>query len=121
MTGLLLAAASSFKVIPMLYGLVLGSIDSILLSATKAVSIGSLAYIPYMLIIMAAYGFQPLIFLSSLNGESMTIMNLLWDVMSNIIVSCVGILYYKEHVSNMKYIGIILSIISLSLLAYNES
>lgn len=110
-----------FKIKPLAYGLGLGIIDTILLATTKSISIGQLSFMPYMMIVMILYGIQPWIFYNSLAGESMSIMNLLWDVMSNIMVSVIGIWYFKENISNMKYIGIILSVISLTILSYEDN
>jgi multidrug transporter EmrE-like cation transporter len=112
---------SIFKVRPLMFGVGLAIIDTLLLSATKLVSIGSISWWPYMIIIMVLYGIQPGIFLGSLSFESMSIMNLIWDVMSNIFVSILGIYYFKEKISNMKYLGIILSVISLSILSIDDN
>jgi len=108
-----------FKIKPLLFALGLGIIDTLLLSTTKFISIGVLKY-PFIILVCILYGIQPLIFLNALGNESMSIMNLLWDVMSNIFVSLIGIYYFNETISNMKYLGIILSIISLTILSIEE-
>jgi multidrug transporter EmrE-like cation transporter len=111
--------SSVFKVKPLLFAITLGIIDTLLLSTTKFISIGTLKY-PFIFLVCILYGVQPLLFLNALGNESMSIMNLLWDVMSNIFVSLIGIYYFKETISNMKYLGIILSIISLTILSIEE-
>lgn len=111
--------SSIFKIRPLIFAVILGVIDTLLLSTTKFISLGTLKY-PFIFIVCLLYGVQPFFFLNALNSESMSIMNLLWDVMSNIFVSLIGIYYFKETISNMKYLGIILSIISLTILSIEE-
>lgn len=111
--------SSFLKIKPLTFAIGLGLIDTFLLSVTKMISIGTLKY-PFIILVCILYGVQPLLFLNALGNESMSIMNLLWDVMSNIFVSLIGIYYFSESISNMKYIGIILSIISLSILSIEE-
>ena len=111
--------SSIFKIKPLLFAFGLGIIDTLLLSTTKFISIVVLKY-QFIILVCILYGIQPLLFLNALGNESMSIMNLLWDVMSNIFVSLIGIYYFKETISNMKYLGIILSIISLTILSIEE-
>ena len=61
---------------------------------------------------------DPLIFYTALGFESMTVMNLLWDLMSDIIVTLVGLLYFKEVLPLTKKVGVVLSFISMFLMTY---
>lgn len=51
---------------------------------------------------------QPLIFLQSLNYETMTVMNILWDITSYVIVSLIGLIYFNEGLTIHKKIGLFL-------------
>ena len=66
------------------------------------------------------YSIQPLIFYQSLSIESMTVMNIMWDVISDILVSVVGIFVFNEYLSPTQLCGLVLSVIGLVLLGYKE-
>jgi len=72
----------------------------------------------WMIIPMFLYAFEPLILLKSLNHESLTVMNLMWDLMSDVLVTCLGLFYFNEKISLTKMCGVVLSIISIGLLTY---
>lgn len=52
--------------------------------------------------------------------SNMTIINALWQVLNIILVSIVGILIYKESLSNIQYIGILFAIIATIIFAISE-
>jgi len=95
-------------------------IDAFILSSIKAYSLGWIKWRGVIIIAMLVYAFQPLIFLESLNVGSLIVMNLLWDVMSDVLVTVFGIVYFKEKLSNVKMLGVVLSFISLVLLSWKE-
>jgi len=72
----------------------------------------------WMIIPMFLYAFEPLILLKSLTHESLTVMNIMWDLMSVVLVTCMGLFYFNEKISLTKICGVILSIISIGLLTY---
>ena len=47
-------------------------------------------------------------------------MNLLWDVMSDVIVTCVGLFYFSEKLTSIKKVGVLLSVISVILLSWKD-
>ena len=51
----------------------------------------------------------------------MIAMNLLWDLISDILVTGNGYFVYKESLSNTKIIGVALSMVSIYLLTCKES
>jgi len=69
---------------------------------------------------MFLYGLQPLIFLQSLRFETMTVMNILWDLISDVIVTISGIFYFKERISPIKQVALGFAFISIVLFAYAE-
>jgi multidrug transporter EmrE-like cation transporter len=66
------------------------------------------------------YSLQPLIFLQALKFESMTVMNILWDVMSDLMVTCMGLIYFREKISNIKMVGLCFAFIAIALLSYDS-
>jgi len=47
-------------------------------------------------------------------------MNLLWDVMSDVLVTSIGLFYFKEKLTKFKKMGVVLSIISIVLLTWKD-
>ncbi len=102
----------------LLYGLLMGGIDTGMLSLIKIISIDGVKSLKYMIIPMLAYALQPWIFISALKSETMTVMNLTHDLTSDVLVSMVGLLYFGEKLGRVRSIGLLLGFISLCLLAY---
>jgi multidrug transporter EmrE-like cation transporter len=104
---------------PILYGLFLALMDVFNLGIIKNVDLGRYSMIPAMIIPTIFYSLAPWIFLKSLSGSSLTVMNLMWDLMSDILVTAVGLFYFKEEVSNKKLFGIIFAFLGIFLLSYD--
>lgn len=102
----------------LLFGLGFGLIDSIALPITKAVSNGLNKW--FMVIPMIFYAFSPLVFLKALSSESLTIMNLVWDLSSDIIVTLIGLFVFSEKISPVKLMGVFIGMCSLVLLTYDS-
>ena len=62
------------------------------------------------------YALQPWIFLKSLSFESLTVMNLLWDMTSDVLVTLIGLLYFGENIGPRKMAGVVLSFVAMCLL-----
>lgn len=95
-------------------------IDGFILSSLKAYHLGWLQWRGIIVLAMLIYSFQPLLFLESLKFNSLTVMNLLWDVMSDVLVTAIGLFYFKEKLTKFKKMGVILSIISIILLTWKD-
>lgn len=108
-----------FNLIPLLFAMTMSSIDAIVLSGLKEYSLGT--YFPYMIpISMIVYSIQPIIFLQSLNYETMTIMNILWDITSDITVSLIGLFYFNEGLTIHKKIGLLFAFIGIGFMSYDK-
>lgn len=101
----------------LLFGLVFGLIDSIGLSVVKSVSNGWSMH--WMIIPFVLYASSPFIFLKALDKELLVVLNLVWDLTSVIIVTFIGLFIFHEVLSPMKIVGVLLSFVSLFLLAYD--
>lgn len=67
-----------------------------------------------------AYALDPVIFYFALQKEGMAIMNLVWNLISNVVVTLLGLVAFKETINTQKFIGIILSFIALFFLSYEN-
>jgi len=98
------------------FGLLFGTMDAISLSIIKGVSLG---WNPmYMIIPFFLYAVSPFVFLKGLAKESLTILNLVWDLSSDVIVTLIGLFIFSEKVSSVKLLGVCLSFVSLVLMTY---
>ena len=108
-----------FESVPLIYGTYMATVDVFMLGILKAINLGwissSLIFLPTLI-----YAMQPWIFLKSLEFESMTVMNLLWDVTSDVLVTASGLYFFKEKLSRTKMIGVGLSLISIMLMSWKD-
>ena len=110
----------SLNWVPIAYGAVMAGIDVFMLSIIKGVSKDVPRFIKWMVLPTIIYALQPWIFLSSLRFESLIVMNLMWDLMSDILVTATGLLYFKEKLGPYKTLGVILSFASIVLMAMED-
>ena len=98
-----------------MYGTIMAVVDSVILSFLKLYKVNKVSN--WIIIISCIiYAIQPLIFLKSLSYSSMTIMNLNWDLMSDLIVTFIGVYILKEKITTKQFIGICLSFIAVILM-----
>jgi len=102
---------------PLIYGTLMASIDVFMLGIIKSISTGAIKNIWWMAIPTFVYALQPWIFLQSLRFETMIVMNLLWDLISDILVTGSGLTYFKEKISNKKMAGVLLSLVGMYLMS----
>ncbi len=76
------------------------------LSLLKMLRTGEVPNKMWLALPMAVYAFQPVIFYLGLGHTTLTTLNLLWDVMSDVLVTLVGLLYFKEKLSMQKWFGV---------------
>jgi len=100
------------------FGLLLGSIDAIVLPLTKAVSTGWST--TWMVLAVLLHSITPLIFLRGLKHTQLTILNPVWDLTSVILVTFFGLFIFKEKLSSTKIAGVILSFVALALMTIDE-
>ncbi len=103
-----------------MYGAVMALIDVGMLGLVKEVSKSSIKYLGLMIIPTMAYAIQPWVFLSAMRTESMTVMNLMWDLLSGVLVSLVGFFYFGEKIGTVRMAGLALAFISLILMSWKE-
>lgn len=98
------------------FGMVFGVIDSIALPIVKWVHNGASKW--WMLFPLVVYAANPFIFLKALEHESLTVMNLVWDMSSDILITLVGLFVFMERISPMKFLGVMVSLVGLFLMTY---
>lgn len=109
-----------FNLIPIAMATTMASIDTIVLAGLKKYDMGTITWRGIVPIAMLVYSLQPYLFLQALQYESMTVMNILWDVISDILVTIMGIFYFKEQISSMKQVGLSFAFVAIVLMSYDE-
>ncbi len=111
---------TSINWIPVGFGALMASIDVFMLSIIKSISGNPSRFLKWMILPTIVYAIQPWIFLSSLQFESLIVMNLMWDLISDILVTATGFLYFKEKIGPYKTLGVILSFVSIVLMSIQD-
>jgi len=96
------------------YGLILAFNDVISMGITKNISLGILAQ-NWLYVACVLYGIQMYIFYQGIQITSMSVLNLTWNLFSNIVITIMGLYYFKENVSHLETWGIIFAIFALFL------
>ena len=106
--------AMSQNTIGIAIGGILAVFDLFNLSVLKHISLGSYKK-AFIWPVVFMYALQPWIFIKGLNYTSMTVLNLSWDLISDILVTLCGIFYFRESLTNYKLFGVFFAVISIIL------
>jgi multidrug transporter EmrE-like cation transporter len=110
----------NFSALPIVFGLVMAALDIAMMGMIKQVSTGSLSYGVGLPLATASYALQPYIFLKALKYENMTVVNLIWNLMSDVIVTLMGVLWFGESIKGLRWVAIGMSLVSLTIFAYTD-
>lgn len=103
------------------FGFVMALIDVFVLTALRLKHKQPDQYVWVHVLAFIVYGFQSILFYKSLDYANLVVMNMLWDVSSDILVSLVGFFFLKEVLSNSQILGVLLGIASVALLSQGPS
>jgi drug/metabolite transporter (DMT)-like permease len=107
------------NLVPLTYALILAFLDATMLTMVKQISLNR-HILRWMILPTLVYAIHPWIFLESLAFESLIVMNLLVDVVSNLLVTFLGFFYFGETLGPFKTIGVILSFVSMVFMSLND-
>ena len=94
----------------------MASVDGFAMAMLKAKHLGLIKSMFIFPLTMLIYSFQPLIFYKALSSESMSIMNVLWDVMSDVIVALIGYVVFGEVFTIQQCVGVVFCMVGIALL-----
>jgi hypothetical protein len=109
-----------FSFLPIVFGILMSFFDISMMSLAKLSSKGKLSYGHALSAATVLYSIEPYIFFKSLNYESMTAMNLIWDLTSDVMVTLVGVFYFGESIKGIRWIAVLFAFFSLALFAYTD-
>lgn len=110
----------NFSTLPIVFGTIMALIDIAMMGTVKMVSLKTLTYAVGVPLAVGLYALEPLIFLKAMSYEGMVVTNLVWNLMSNIIVTLQGVLIFGESIKGLRWVGIAMSLVALTLLAYTD-
>lgn len=110
----------SFSMLPVFLGMMMASLDVVMMSLAKLSRTGKIAYGTALPSATLLYALEPYIFFKSMKYESLTAMNLIWDLSSDIIVTLVGVFYFKESIKGLRWLAVLFALFSLMLFAYTD-
>lgn len=108
----------SRNIMSILIGLLLAVFDLFNMSMMKNIALKRSSTI-FMGIVTALYAVQPWIFLHGLDFASMTVLNLSWDLMSDILVTLSGLIYFRESLTEYKMVGVLFALVAITLFAFD--
>ena len=101
------------------YAFLLAVVDVIVLSILKLKHLGTKNLFDTNWIFVIAfllYGFQALIFYKSLDYSGLVRSNLIWDLMSDLLVTFFGLYMFSEILTISQGIGVVFAILAIILL-----
>lgn len=110
-----------FSFLPIFFGTLMALLDIVMMSSAKMIHNGTLSAaigIPFAVLV---YALEPLLFIKAMNYEGMVIMNLTWDLMSDILVTLHGVLIFEESIKGIRWIGVLFAFVSLTIFAYTDT
>jgi len=110
----------NFDLLPILFGVVMALIDITMMGTLKFIDQGKLAYNIGFPIATLLYAFEPYVFLKAMAHSNMLTTNLIWNLASNILVTLLGVFFFKEKIKGLKWLAIGLSLFSLGIFAYSD-
>jgi len=109
------------SVLPTVFGLLMALLDVGMMSIAKLTHQKKISYLGGLLVSTALYTPQPYLFLKAMNFESMTAVNLIWNLSSNLIVTLMGVFYFGETIAGLRWVAIGMALLSLGLFAYSAN
>ena len=110
----------SFNILPIVFGTLMALIDIAMMGTVKMTSAGGITTAVGVPLSMILYSLEPLVFLKAMKYEGMVVTNLVWNMLSDVIVTLQGVFIFGESIKGVRWVGIAMSIIALSIFAYTD-
>lgn len=109
-----------FSLLPIFLGTLMASLDLIMMGSIKMVHTGTMTGMFGVPFALAVYALEPLIFLKAMNYEGMAVTNLIWNLMSDILVTMQGLFIFGESIKGIRWVAIGMALVSLTIFAYTD-
>jgi len=111
----------NFSMLPIFFGTLMALVDIMMMGSIKMINQGTLSSSLGIPLSVGLYALEPLIFLKALNYEGMVVTNLVWNLMSDVIVTLQGVFLFGESIKGLRWVGVCMSLFSLGLMAYTDA
>jgi drug/metabolite transporter (DMT)-like permease len=109
-----------FSFLPIFLGSTLALLDVVMMALGKLASQGKIQFGTALFGGTLAHSIAPYIFFKALKYESLTAMNLIWDLSSDVIVTILGVFYFGESIKGLRWLAVLFALFSLALFSYTE-
>jgi multidrug transporter EmrE-like cation transporter len=109
-----------FDLLPVSFAIVMATLDVIMMGTAKLVSLDAIPYSIGLAFSTVVYSLQPFLFMKALQFENMTIVNIIWNLASDTLITALGIFYFGETISGLRWVAMFLSIVSIGLFSYTD-
>jgi multidrug transporter EmrE-like cation transporter len=111
---------SSNSIKGLFVGLLLAMNDVLSFGIIQSVYLQQLKSISWLIIPTILYALQVWLFYYGLRQTSMSVLNISWNLISNVLVTILGIYYFGEKINDLKSIALLFAFASISLFALDE-
>jgi multidrug transporter EmrE-like cation transporter len=105
---------------PLLFATGMAIVDIFALGGVKYIHSQHLPLFKWILGPTLLYALQPWLLYKALSVEGLAVINIMWNLMSDILVTLLGIFYFKETLGQYKLLGLGFGILALILLNIAE-
>jgi multidrug transporter EmrE-like cation transporter len=111
-----------FSVVPVAFGVVMAVLDLVMMSTVKQVGTGTWPVRTGLPFATLVYALEPFLFLQAMKytGEGLSVVNLVWNLASDVLVTLMGVLWFGEKLHGTRWIAVGMSLVALTLFAYTE-
>lgn len=107
------------KMLPIFFAFLMTLVDIFMMTSVKLITLGRLPNWFFGLS-MLSYGLQPMIFIQGTRSGGMALSNLIWNLMSNIVIAIIGIFYFGEKMRGVKWVGVGMGLFAMILLSMDD-
>jgi multidrug transporter EmrE-like cation transporter len=110
----------NFSMLPIIFGTVMAILDLVMMGSVKMIHGGTLSASVGIPISVGIYALEPVLFLKAMNYEGMAVMNLIWNLMSDVLVTLQAVLIFGETIKGIRWVAVGMAIVSLCIFAYTD-
>lgn len=109
-----------FSFLPIFLGGTLALLDVVMMTLGKLASQHKIPFETALVGGTLAHSVAPYVFFKALKYESLTAMNLIWDLTSDVVVTILGVFYFGESIKGLRWLAVLFALFSLALFSYTD-
>jgi hypothetical protein len=110
---------AGLKMLPIFFGLMMTLVDVFMMGSVKLITQNKLPE-SFFGLSMISYAVQPMIFIQGTRSGGMALSNLIWNLMSNIVITGLGVFYFGEKMRGVKWVGVGMGLFAMILLSMED-